>query len=119
MAHPAGAHKDLPHGVCNAILLPIVSEFNRPYRVEKFAKVAEALGVDTSAMTTEEASMAAIDALNALNRRVGIPAGFGELGVTAEDTLTWVDDALADPCAGGNPHPMTRDQVIELYAKSL
>lgn len=119
MAHPAGAHKDLPHGVCNAILLPIISEFNRPYRVEKFAKVAEALGVDTSAMSVEEASVAAIDALNALNRRVGIPSGFGELGVTKEDTLTWVDDAMADPCAGGNPHPMTREQVIELYAKSL
>jgi len=119
MAHPAGAHKDLPHGVCNAILLPIVSEFNRPYRVEKFAKVAAALGVDTSEMSVEEASVAAIDALNALNRRVGIPSGFSTLGVTAEDTLTWVDDALADPCAGGNPHPMTREQVIELYAKSL
>ncbi len=119
MAHPAGAHKDLPHGVCNAILLPIVSEFNRPYRVEKFAKVAEALGVDTSAMSVEQASIAAIDALNALNRRVGIPTGFSELGITTEDTLTWVDDALADPCAGGNPHPMTREQVIALYAKSL
>ncbi|TNY87994.1 iron-containing alcohol dehydrogenase, partial [Vibrio parahaemolyticus] len=119
MAHPAGAHKDLPHGVCNAILLPIVSEFNRPYRVEKFAKVAEALGVNTSEMTPEEASVAAIDALHALNRRVGIPEGFASLGVTEADTLTWVDDALADPCAGGNPQPMTKDQVIELYKKAL
>ncbi|AOV91870.1 iron-containing alcohol dehydrogenase [Vibrio parahaemolyticus] len=119
MAHPAGAHKDLPHGVCNAILLPIVSEFNRPYRVEKFAKVAEALGVNTSEMTPEEASVAAIDALNALNRRVGIPEGFASLGVTEADTLTWVDDALADPCAGGNPQAMTSEQVIELYKKAL
>ncbi|MDV5171624.1 iron-containing alcohol dehydrogenase [Photobacterium rosenbergii] len=119
MAHPAGAHKDLPHGVCNAILLPIVCEFNRPYRVEKFAQVAAAMGVDTSAMSQEEASVAAIDALNELNRRVGIPAGFGELGVTEEDILSWVDDAMADPCAGGNPHPMTREQVIELYKKSM
>ncbi len=119
MAHPAGAQKDLPHGVCNAILLPIVSEFNRPFRVEKFAKVAEALGVDTSAMSVEEASIAAIDALKALNKRVGIPAGFGELGVTVEDTLSWVDDAMADPCAGGNPEPMSREQIIELYNKSL
>ncbi|MDV6252972.1 iron-containing alcohol dehydrogenase [Vibrio sp. EA2] len=119
MAHPAGAHKDLPHGVCNAILLPIVSEFNRPHRVEKFAKVAEVLGVDTSDMTAEQASLAAIDALHVLNRRVGIPAGFGELGVTEEDILSWVDDALADPCAGGNPSPMTKEQVIELYMKAL
>jgi len=119
MAHPAGAQKDLPHGVCNAILLPIVSEFNRPYRVEKFAKVAEAMGVDTSGMSIEEASIAAIDALKALNKRVGIPSGFSELGITEQDTLCWVDDAMADPCAGGNPVPMTREQVITLYRKSL
>lgn len=119
MAHPAGAHKDLPHGVCNAILLPIVCEFNRPYCTEKFAQVAQALGVDVTGLSTEQASIAAIDALNALNRRVGIPAGFAELGVTEADILSWVDDALADPCAGGNPHPMTREQVIELYKKAL
>ncbi|CAK2175353.1 Alcohol dehydrogenase class IV [Vibrio crassostreae] len=119
MAHPAGAHKDLPHGVCNAILLPIVSEFNRPYCIEKFAQVAEALGADTSGMTTDQASRVAIKFLHALNRRVGIPSGFSQLGVTEEDILTWVDDALADPCAGGNPHPMSREQVIELYLKAL
>ncbi|RQW61891.1 iron-containing alcohol dehydrogenase [Vibrio viridaestus] len=119
MAHPGGAQKDLPHGVCNAILLPIVSEFNRASRVGKFAKVAAAMGVDTSSMNDEEASFAAIEALKALNTRVGIPAGFGELGITEADMMLWVDDALADPCAGGNPVPMTRDQVISLYKKAL
>ncbi|MDV7106020.1 iron-containing alcohol dehydrogenase [Vibrio sp. TH_r3] len=119
MAHPAGAHKDLPHGVCNAILLPIVSEFNRPYCVEKFAQIAKALGTDTSNMTVEQASLAAIDGLNSLNRRVGIPEGFGQLGVTKADIQNWVDDAMADPCAGGNPHPMSREQIIELYESAL
>ncbi len=119
MAHPAGAQKDLPHGVCNAILLPIVCEFNRPYRVEKFAKVAQAMGVDTSAMSVEEASIAAIETIKSLNKRVGIPAGFGLLGVKESDVLAWVDDAMADPCAGGNPQAMTREQVVELYMKSL
>ncbi|WP_432453951.1 MULTISPECIES: iron-containing alcohol dehydrogenase [unclassified Agarivorans] len=119
MAHPAGAQKDLPHGVCNAILLPIVSEFNRPYRVEKFAKIAQALGLDTSELSPEQASFAAIQGLKDLNRRVGIPSGFAELGVSAQDTLAWVDDALADPCAGGNPQPMTREQVVALYQQSL
>ncbi|MGF1717771.1 iron-containing alcohol dehydrogenase [Photobacterium chitinilyticum] len=119
MAHPAGAHKDLPHGVCNAILLPIVCEFNRSYCIEKFALVAQALGADTSGLTIEQASLVAIDELHALNRRVGIPEGFAQLGVTEADILSWVDDAMADPCAGGNPHPITREQVIKLYKKAL
>ncbi|MCE0495884.1 iron-containing alcohol dehydrogenase [Vibrio salinus] len=119
MAHPGGAQKDLPHGVCNAILLPVVSEFNRPYRVEKFAKIAKAMGIDTSMMTEEEASLAAIEALKALNKRVGIPEGFSQLGISEDDMMAWVDDALADPCAGGNPVPVSRDQVISLYKKVL
>lgn len=119
MAHPAGAQKDLPHGVCNAILLPIVCEFNRPHQVEKFANIAVALGVDTSTMTSEEASFAAIQAIKDLNQRVGIPSGFGAFGITETDILAWVDDALADPCAGGNPVAMDKQQVIELYKKAL
>ncbi|MCM2680689.1 iron-containing alcohol dehydrogenase [Echinimonas agarilytica] len=119
MAHPAGAHKDLPHGVCNAILLPIVCEYNRSHRVEKFAKVAKALGVDTSDMSEEQASEAAISALHELNRRVGIPSGFGQLGVSEEDTLSWVPDALADPCAGGNPYPMPKEDIIDIYRQAL
>ncbi|MBG0758568.1 L-threonine dehydrogenase [Vibrio cidicii] len=119
MAHPAGAQKDLPHGVCNAILLPIVCEFNRPHQVEKFANIAVALGVDTSTMTSEEASFAAIQAIKDLNQRVGIPSGFGAFSITETDILAWVDDALADPCAGGNPVAMDKQQVIELYKKAL
>ncbi|MDN3700235.1 iron-containing alcohol dehydrogenase [Vibrio artabrorum] len=119
MAHPAGAHKDLPHGVCNAILLPVVCEFNRQNCVEKFAKVAEAMGVDTSNISIEEASFTAIEAIKSLNERVNIPKGFAELGVTEEDIASWVDDALADPCAGGNPRPMSAKQVLELYTRAL
>lgn len=119
MAHPAGAHKDLPHGVCNAILLPIVCDFNRPVRVEKFAKIAQVMGIDTNNMTQEEASIAAIEAIKSLNKRVNIPSGFGALGVSEKDMLSWVDDALADPCAGGNPRSIDREQVIALYKQSL
>ncbi|MCQ1059650.1 iron-containing alcohol dehydrogenase [Photobacterium sp. ZSDE20] len=119
MAHPAGAHKNLPHGVCNAILLPIVCEFNRPHRVAAFAKLAVALGCDVSAMSDEEASIVAVNAIRDLNERVGIPRGFSGLGVTEEDVKQWVASAMADPCAGGNPVAMTADEVLALYMQSL
>ncbi|MFV0575934.1 MAG: iron-containing alcohol dehydrogenase [Vibrio sp.] len=119
MAHPGGAHCDLPHGVCNAILLPIVCEFNRPARVAQFAKVAKAMGVNTHGMTEEEASIAAIQAIKDLSKEVGIPAGFSEFNITEEMVAQWVPDALADPCAGGNPIAMNAEQVMDLYRKSL
>ena len=68
-------------------------------------KIAHAMGVDTSKMSEEEASLAAIEAIRALNKRVGIPVGFTELGVKESDILDWVSDAMNDPCAGGKPSP--------------
>ncbi|MEF2073985.1 iron-containing alcohol dehydrogenase [Consotaella aegiceratis] len=119
MAHQPGAVKDLPHGVCNAILMPVVEEFNRPYAVERFARIAEAMGVDTANMNTEQASKAAVEAIRELAVKVGIPKGFSELGVTEEDFPLWVEKAQKDPCAPGNPVAATDEQILALYRQAL
>lgn len=72
LAHQPGATHNLPHGVCNAILLPIIENFNRPNAVARFARVAQAMGVDTRGMSDEAASMEAINAIRTLSKRVGI-----------------------------------------------
>lgn len=119
MAHQPGAVKDLPHGVCNAILLPIVEAFNRPHAVARFARIAVAMGVDTAGMSEEAASQAAIDAIIALAHTVGIPSGFAQLGVTEADLPTFVTKAQKDPCAPGNPVAMNDDQVMALYREAM
>lgn len=119
LAHQPGATHNLPHGVCNAILLPVVAAFNRSASVARFARIAVALGVDTSAMDDEAASHAAIHALRQLAAQVGIPSGFRQLGIHENDIEGWLDKALADPCAPANPRPATREQVRELYLQAL
>ncbi|TBW41386.1 iron-containing alcohol dehydrogenase [Siculibacillus lacustris] len=119
MAHQPGAVKDLPHGVCNAILLPIVEAFNRPHAVARFARIAQAMGVDTAGLSEEAASLAAIAAIRDLSAKVGIPHGFGELGVTEADLPTFVAKAQKDPCAPGNPVPMNDDQVLALFREAM
>lgn len=119
MAHQPGAVKNLPHGVCNAILMPVVESFNRPYAVKRFARIAQAMGVDTAGMSDEDASVAAIDAIRALSVRVGIPKGFSELGVTKEDLPLFVKKAQQDPCAPGNPVAMSDEQVMNLFLEAL
>jgi lactaldehyde reductase len=119
LAHQPGATHNLPHGVCNAILLPVVAAFNRSASVSRFARIAAALGVDTSGMDEETASHAAIEALRQLAARVGIPAGFRQLGIKEQDIEGWLDKALADPCAPANPRTATREQVRELYLQAL
>lgn len=119
LAHQPGATHNLPHGVCNAILLPIVENFNRPNAVVRFARVAQAMGVDTRGTSDEAASMSAIQAIRDLSARVGIPAGFSQLGVTKADIEGWLDKALADPCAPCNPRTASREEVRELYLEAL
>lgn len=119
MAHQPGALRNLPHGVCNAILLPVVSAYNRPYAVARFAKVAAAMGVDTSNMDDETASKAAIGAIRALSKTVGIPSGFGEFGVTEAELPAWVEKAQKDPCAPGNPVAISDADVLKLYKEAL
>lgn len=115
LAHQPGATHNLPHGVCNAILLPVIENFNRPNAVARFARVAQAMGVNTQGMSDEQA----IAAIRALSARVGIPSGFSQLGVTKADIEGWLDNALADPCAPCNPRSATRDEVRELYLEAL
>ncbi len=119
MAHQLGGIYDLPHGVCNAILLPHVEEFNAPVCGDKFRDIAEALGVDTAGMSTEEANKAAIDAIKKLSSDVGIPSGLAELGVKKDDFELMAKNALADVCTGGNPKEVNLEDTINIYKAAL
>ena len=44
MAHSLGGHLDLPHGECNAILLPYVIRVNFPHAVERYSRIVEKNG---------------------------------------------------------------------------
>jgi lactaldehyde reductase len=119
LAHQPGATHNLPHGVCNAILLPVIEEFNRPNAVARFARIAQAMGVNTDGMNEEQASQSAIQAIRQLSARVGIPSGFKTLGIKEADIEGWLDKALADPCAPCNPRSADREQVRALYLQAL
>ncbi len=93
--------------------------FNRPNAIARFARIAQAMGVDTRGMSDEAASLEAINAIRVLSHRVGIPAGFSQLGISKEDIEGWLDKALADPCAPCNPRTASRDDVRELYLEAL
>lgn len=119
LAHQPGATHNLPHGVCNAILLPIVEEFNRVAAVPRFAKIAEAMGVDTQGKSENDTSADAITAIRQLSKRVGIPCSFSVLGIVEKDIEAWIAPALRDPCTPGNPRSVTADDVRQLYRSAL
>lgn len=119
MAHPMGSLFDVPHGVANALLLPTVMEFNMPACMDKYPRIAEAMGVDITGMTPEEASQAAVEAVRQLALNVGIPQHLSELGITAADIPALAEQAIADVCTPGNPREVTLEDIKALYTKVL
>lgn len=117
MAHTLSAHFDTPHGVACAMLLPIAMEFNKPVVTERLAKVAEAMGVDTTGMSTDEAADAAIAAVKQLSVDVNIPTVCEAITEEELDTLT--KDAMADACFPGNPREATYDDVMGMFRKIM
>ena len=102
-------------GVACAMLLPIAMEFNKPVCAERLAKVAVAMGVDTTGMSTDEAADAAIAAVKQLSADVNIPHVCEAM--KADEIEVLAKDAMADACFPGNPREATLDDVIELFKK--
>ena len=114
IAHQLSTDAPIPHGVANAILLPHVMEFNLPHVIEKYADVADALGVNLEGMSKGEAACAAIDEIRELNAELNMPTGLGEAGLDREKMPKLAADAMLDHCYKLNPRQCTEQDMLHL-----
>ena len=114
IAHQLSTDAPIPHGVANAILLPHVMEFNLPHVIEKYADVADALGVNLKGMSKGEAACAAIDEIRELNAELNMPTGLGEAGLDREKMPKLAADAMLDHCYKLNPRQCTEQDMLHL-----
>ncbi|MFZ0632502.1 MAG: iron-containing alcohol dehydrogenase [Acidobacteriaceae bacterium] len=119
MAHQLGGFYNLPHGVCNAILLPVVCEYNLIACPKRFRDIAVALGQDVSRLSDLEAGERGIAAIRRLSRAVGIPSGLMELGVREDDLEMMADNAKKDACQLTNPRTATLGQVVGMFRAAM
>ena len=121
MAHPLGGLKNLPHGICNAVLLPVVMEFNgsRLEIADRYKKVAEGLKLPgAAAMTGQQAVKESVACIRRLSKEVGITQNLRDLKVAPEEFKALSEAAMLDPCMEDNPFKPTVQQVIEVYGKA-
>jgi alcohol dehydrogenase len=119
MAHQLGGFYDLPHGVCNAILLPHVSRFNLIAKMDRFADIAVAMGENIDGLSTRAAADLALESIKTLSADVGIPSGLKALGVKEEDLRTMAENAQKDACGLTNPRCPSLDDVVSIYRNAL
>ena len=117
MAHQLGGLYDLPHGVCNAMLLPVVEEENAKHVPERFRLIAEAAGCDTKGKSDQQCVDDVIRKMKDLSKEVNIPESLKELGVAEPDFDLLAENAMKDACAGANPVFFDKEKLVELFKK--
>ena len=118
MAHQLGGFYNLPHGVCNALLLPYVQEYNIKAAAPRLKKVAELMGADVSKMDDKKGAEKAVELIRKLSQEVGIPESLEKLDVKKEDFNILAENALKDVCGFTNPIQATREEIIEIFQKA-
>ena len=120
MSRPIGACFHVPHGQSNSILLPLVMEYSCVAAAEKFADIADAMGVDTEGLSPMEAAYESVAAVSSLCEDVRIPKVTG-LKLKEDEFMRMApkmaEDALASGSPGNNPRRPTKEEIIEIYGK--
>ena len=112
LSHPVGAVYGTHHGTTNAVVMPMVLDFNRPAIQDRITRAADYLGI-----------RGGFDGFRArvmdLRAELGIPANLTEMGVERDRLDELTEMALEDPSCGGNPVKMTRDNTRALYESCM
>lgn len=119
MAHQLGGFYDLPHGICNAILLPHVQAFNAPACAKRLGDIAAAMGIDIHGLNEQQQTEACIGAIKALAKTVNIPAGLAMLQVKESDFPMLATNALQDACGVTNPRQASHAEVVAIFKAAL
>lgn len=117
IAEALGGYYDIPHGVANAMMLPEVSRLSVPGAPQKYADVAEALGVDITDMTVEEAAYAGVEYMQKMAELLKIPT-FGSLEcVDPKDFDRLAKTAAEAPETADNPVMMYQEDFKALFER--
>lgn len=118
MAHQLGGEYDAPHGVCCAVLMPVVEKWNIISNPERFAEIAKLLGENIEGLTVMEAADKSIEAMIRISEDIGIPTNIKDLGAKQEDFEKMAKNALKDGNAFSNPRVGTEEDIIELFQQA-
>src|SRR5699024_6999869 len=110
MSQSLGGIIPVAHGQCVAAMMGPVMVFNWKGHPAKFARIAQAIGMDTFHMTTDEAATAAFNDVYKLVEDLDV-SSLEEQGVLPDMIDRLSEVAMTDPQTVGNP----RDLTVKVY----
>lgn len=119
MAHSLGGRLDLPHGECNAILLPHVMAYNFTEATERYERVGAALGLELRGMASKEQINAIVDEIGRLRKAIKVDRTLGDVGVHRTDVPDLARNALVDACMVTNPRQPSQRDIEVVYEEAL
>jgi choline dehydrogenase len=114
MSQSAGGVHDCPHGALTARVLGPVCAYNVPAAPERYARIAQALGIETSGMDFVEAARAGVEEVYRLTDDVDIPT-MEELGFSEDEIPLLARIAFEDPQTQGNAREVDVPAYEEIY----
>lgn len=111
MAHSLGGWLDLPHGLCNAILLDKVIQFNLPYANEKYKPIAR--------IFETKSSQDLVKSINDFKTNLKLTQSLEKMGVTKSVIPHLSSMALKDACMITNPKFPSQQEVEEIFYHAL
>jgi len=108
LSHPVGAVYGTHHGTTNAVVMPMVLEFNRAAIEDRIVRAAAYLGIEGGFSGFHAMVMD-------LRAQLNIPENLSAMGVEFARLDELTEMALEDPSCGGNPVVMTRENTRALY----
>lgn len=122
MSRPIGALFHVPHGISNAVLLPACVEYAIIGIPERFADVAEAMGVNVNSSSALSTAKEGLKLIIQLCTDIEIPRISG-LGIDKDEFMKKVDKMATDALASGSPYNTARkpskEEIIEIYKKAF
>lgn len=119
MAHQLGGFYDLPHGVCNAVLLPHVQAYNKQVAAGRLGDIARAMGENVDGLDDDAAAERCLAAIRRLSADIGIPSGLTQLGVQTKDFPTLTANALKDVCGLTNPIQASHEEIRAIFLTAM
>ena len=119
MAHSLGGFLDLPHGECNAILLPHVINYNFDAADSKFEKIGEVFGLEMKGLLNNKKRELIIGHIFQLKTKIGIVKTLKERGVSSSDIPLLASKAIKDPCQITNPRTPSKEDIEIIYSEAM